>query len=168
MLMYRKKKRMLKRLERQLTIDSPFDAIIVASEGDKLLEILSHIAFYDINAKNTFVYGTSLWEDTLKTDPVFEDTFFVTNLKKRSESFTKNYQDVFSKSPTSVNFHLFDLIDFVNEFKFYDEYPENKIHEGRFTNSQVKSGSLKRETYIKKNKGKNLTEKISSCQLDAL
>ena len=162
------KKRMLKRLERQLTIDSPFDAIIVASEGDKLLEILSHLAFYDINANNTFVYGTSLWEDTLKTDPVFEDTFFVTNLKKRSESFTKNYQDVFSKSPTSVNFHLFDLIDFVNEFKFYDEYPENKIHEGRFTNSQVKSGSLKRETYIKKNKGKNLTEKISSCQLDVL
>ncbi len=162
------KKRMLKRLERQLTIDSPFDAIIVASEGDKLLEILSHLAFYDINANNTFVYGTSLWEDTLKTDPVFEDTFFVTNLKKRSESFTKNYQDVFSKSPTSVNFHLFDLIDFVNEFKFYDEYPENKIHEGRFTNSQVKSGSLKRETYIKKNKGKNLTKKISSCQLDAL
>ena len=162
------KKRMLKRLERQLTIDSPFDAIIVASEGDKLLEILSHLAFYDINANNTFVYGTSLWEDTLKTDPVFENTFFVTNLKKRSKSFTKNYQDVFSKSPTSVNFHLFDLIDFVNEFKFYDEYPENKIHEGRFTNSQVKSGSLKRETYIKKNKGKNLTEKISSCQLDAL
>ena len=90
-----KKKRMLKKLERQLTIDSPFDAIIVASEGNKLLEILSHLAFYDINAKNTFVYGTSLWEDTLKTDPVFENTFFVTNLKKRSESFIKNYQDVF-------------------------------------------------------------------------
>ena len=92
----------------------------------------------------------------------------LTNLKKRSESFTKNYRDVFSKSPTSVNFHLFDLIDFVNEFKFYDEYSENKIHEGRFTNSQVKSGSLKRETYIKKNKGKNLTEKISSCRLDVI
>ena len=76
-------KRMLKRLERQLTIDSPFDAIIVASEGDKLLEILSHLAFYDINANNTFVYGTSLWEDTLKTDPVFEDTFFATNPKKK-------------------------------------------------------------------------------------
>ena len=38
----------LKKLDRQLTIDSPFDAIIVASEGDKLLEILSHLAFYDI------------------------------------------------------------------------------------------------------------------------
>ncbi len=162
------KKRMLKKLDRQLTIDSPFDAIIIASEGDKLLEILSHLAFYDINANNTFVYGTSLWEDTLRTDPVFENSLFVTNLKKRSESFTKNYRDVFSKTPTSVNFHLFDLIDFVNEFKVYEEYPENKIHIGKFTNSLVKSGSLRRETYIKKNKGKNRTEDVSSCQLDAI
>ena len=165
----KRKKNDVKKLDRQLTIDSPFDAIIVASEGDKLLEILSHLAFYDINANNTLIYGTSLWEDTFKTDPVFENTFFVTNLKKRSESFTKkNYQDVFSKNPTSLNFHLFDLIDFVNEFKVYDEYPENKIHVGRFTNSQVKSGSLRRETYIKKNKGKNNTEDISSCRLDII
>ena len=159
---------MLKKLDRQLTLDSPFDAIIIASEGDKLLEILSHLAFYDINANNTFVYGTSLWEDTLRTDPVFENTFFVTNLKKRSDSFIKNYQDVFSKTPTSVNFHLFDLIDFVNEFKLYEEYPENKIHIGKFTNSQVKSGSLRRETYIKKNKGKNRIEDVISCQLDTI
>ena len=69
------KKMMLKKLDRQLTIDSPFDAIIVASEGDKLLEILSHLAFYDINANNTLIYGTSLWEDTFKTDPVLRILF---------------------------------------------------------------------------------------------
>ena len=162
------KKRLLKKLDRQLTIDSPFDAIIVASEGDKLLEILSHLAFYDINANNTLVYGTSLWEDTPKNDPVFENTFFVTSLKERSDSFTRNYKDVFSKNPTSVNFHLFDLIDFVDEFTFYEKYPEDKIHIGKFTNSQVKSGSLRRETYIKKNKGKNMTREVFSCQLDTI
>ena len=80
---------MLKKLDRQLTIDSPFDGIIIASEGDRLLEILSHLAFYDINANNTLVYGTSLWEDTLKNDPVFENTFFVTNLKKEAKYFLK-------------------------------------------------------------------------------
>ena len=48
--------------------------------------------------------------DEISLDPVFENSLFVTNLKKRSESFTKNYRDVFSKTPTSVNFHLFDLI----------------------------------------------------------
>ena len=68
------KKMMLKKLDRQLTIDSPFDAIIVASEGDKLLEILSHLAFYDINANNTLIYGTSLW-NAFKTDPVLRILF---------------------------------------------------------------------------------------------
>ena len=52
----------LKKLQRQLTLDSPFDAVVIASEGDKLLEILSHLAFYDISSNNTRIYGTSLWE----------------------------------------------------------------------------------------------------------
>ena len=88
---------MLKKLDRQLTIDSPFDAIIVASEGDKLLEILSHLAFYDINANNTLIYGTSLWEDTFKTDPVFENTFFVTNLKKEVNLLQKTIRMFFQR-----------------------------------------------------------------------
>ena len=66
----------IKSLERKLTIDSPFDSIIVASEGDKLLEILSHLAFYDINSENTNIYGTSLWEDTEKKDYVFRGAFY--------------------------------------------------------------------------------------------
>ena len=94
---------MLKKLDRQLTIDSPFDAIIVASEGDKLLEILSHLAFYDINANNTLIYGTSLWEDTFKTDPVFENTFFVTNLKKEV-TFYKKLSGCFFKESNILKF----------------------------------------------------------------
>ena len=46
------KKTQIKKLERKLTLDSPFDHIIIASEGEKLLEILSHLAFYDINSDN--------------------------------------------------------------------------------------------------------------------
>ena len=60
------RKKELKKLERQLTLGVPFDSIIIASDGDRLTEILSHLAFYDINANNTFIYGTSLWEDTNK------------------------------------------------------------------------------------------------------
>ena len=95
-------------MERQLTLGVPFDAIIIASEGDKLLEILSHLAFYDINANNTLIFGTSLWEDTAKIDKVFENSYFVTNLKNKKSSFSKNYKDVFSKEPMSVNFYLFE------------------------------------------------------------
>ena len=158
----------LKKLQRQLTIDSPFDAVIIASEGDKLLEILSHLAFYDIGSNNTRLYGTSLWEDTLKTDPVFDNTYFATNLKGKGENFIENYRDVFSKDPNSVSFHLFDLIDFVNDFKVYDDYTEEKIHIGKFTNSQIKSGLLRRETFINRISGKEKAKQVFSCRLDEL
>ena len=158
----------LKKLQRQLTLDSPFDALVIASEGDKLLEILSHLAFYDIGSNNTRIYGTSLWEDTLKIDQVFDNTFFATNLKGKGENFIENYKDVFSKKPNSVSFHLFDLIDFVNDFKIYDDYNEERIHIGKFTNSQIKSGLLRRETFIKKNSGKEKTKQVFSCRLDEL
>ena len=39
------KKSQLKKLERQLTLGVPFDSIIIASEGNRLTEILSHLGF---------------------------------------------------------------------------------------------------------------------------
>ncbi len=161
------RKNELKKLERQLTLGVPFDSIIIASDGDKLTEILSHLAFYDINANNTFIYGTSLWEDTNKKDKVFENTYFVSNLKSKESSFVKNFKDVFSKEPSSVSFHLFDLIDLVNDSKFYDIYPEDKIFFGEYTNSLLKSGYVKRETFIKKNKA-GQTKNVFSCQLNEI
>ena len=93
-----------KKVDRQLTIDSPFDAIIVASEGDKLLEILSHLAFMTL-MRTILCIWNKLWEDTLRTDPVFENTF-VTNLKKGAIPLLKIIKMFFPKTPTSVNFHL--------------------------------------------------------------
>ena len=160
------RKNELKKLERQLTLGVPFDSVIVASDGDKLTEILSHLAFYDINANNTFIYGTGLWEDTNKKDKVFENTYFVSNLKSKESSFVKNYKDVFSREPSSVSFHLFDLIDLVNDSKFYDIYPEDKVF-GEYTNSLLKSGYVKRETFIKKNKS-GKTKNVFSCRLNEI
>ncbi len=161
------KKNELKKLERQLTLGVPFDSVIVASDGDKLTEILSHLAFYDINANNTFIYGTGLWEDTNKKDKVFENTYFVSNLKSKESSFVKNYKDVFSREPSSVSFHLFDLIDLVNDSKFYDIYPEDKVFFGEYTNSLLKSGYVKRETFIKKNKS-GKTKNVFTCRLNEI
>ena len=75
------KKSEIKSLERMLTLGSPFDSIIIASEGDRLLEILSHLAFYDINSENSNIYGTSLWEDTNKKDNLFKGTLLCLKFK---------------------------------------------------------------------------------------
>ena len=93
-----------------------------------------------------------MWEDTNKKDKVFENTYFVSNLKSKESSFVKNYKDVFSREPSSVSFHLFDLIDLVNDSKFYDIYPEDKVF---LENTQIAFLSL---VMLKE---KHLSRKIS-------
>lgn len=156
----------LKNLEKQLTLDVPYDAVVVASQGDKLVEVLSHLAFYDINSQNTFIYGTSLWEDTNKLDKVFEGSFYVTSLKKKPENFKKDFKEIFSKEPLSFNFYIYDLIDLVNQYQGFEE--SNKVYAGEFSNSKISSGLLKRETYLKKVLKNNEVLNISSCSLNEL
>ena len=66
-----------------------------------------------------------------------------------------------------MSFHLFDLIDLVNDSKFYDIYPEDRVFFGEYTNSLLKSGYVKRETFIKKNKS-GKTKNVFSCQLNEI
>ena len=156
----------LKNLEKQLTLDVPYDAVIVASQGDKLVEVLSHLAFYDINSQNTFIYGTSLWEDTNKIDKVFEGSFYVTSLKNKPKNFTKDFREIFSKEPLSFNFYIYDLIDLVNQYQDFEK--SNKVFTGEFSNSKINSGLLRRETYLKKVLKNNEVLNISSCSLNEL
>ena len=156
----------LKNLEKQLTLDVPYDAVVVASQGDKLVEVLSHLAFYDINSQNTFIYGTSLWEDTNKIDKVFEGSFYVTSLKNKPENFKTDFNEIFSKDPLSFNFYIYDLIDLVNQYQDVEE--SNKVYAGEFSNSKISSGLLKRETYLKKVLKNNEVINISSCSLNEL
>ena len=111
----------IKSLERMLTLGSPFDSIIIASEGDRLLEILSHLAFYDINSENSNIYGTSLWEDTNKKDNLFKGTYYASSLKYKDDEFIQNFKNVFSKDPMSFNYHMHDLLDLVESYKIMSE-----------------------------------------------
>ena len=138
----------------------------MASQGDKLVEVLSHLAFYDINTQNTFIYGTSLWEDTNRFDKVFEGSFYVTSLKEKPENFKKDFKEIFSKDPLSFNFYIYDLIDLVNQYQDFGE--TNKIFSGKFSNRKINSGLLKRETYLKKVLKNNEVLNISSCSLNEL
>ena len=154
-------------MEKQLTLDVPYDAVVVASQGDKLIEVLSHLAFYDINSNNTFIYGTSLWEDTKKLDKVFEGTYYVSSLKEKTKSFEQDFKDIFSKEPISFNYYIYDLIDLVSNFQISDENQGN-IYFGEFSNSQVNLGLLRRETFLKKVLKNDKVLNISSCSLSEL
>jgi len=126
------------------------------------------LAFYDINSKNTVLYGTSLWEDTPKKDKIYEDTFFVSNLKIEESLFFQDYENIFAKKPIAINYQLLDLIDLIEEFKISQlNYPESKVYIGEFGNSFIKEGFLRRETYVKNIKNQKL-KNVSKCYLDVL
>ena len=76
--------------------------------------------------------------DTNKEDKVFENTYFVSNLKSKNLPSLQNFR-CFLQRPLLYSFHLFDLIDLVNDSKFYDIYPEDKIF---FVNIQTVSLNL--------------------------
>ena len=163
------KKQQITNLERKLTLDTPFDSVIIASQGDALLEILSHLAFYDINSDNTDIYGTSLWEDTDKKDNVYEGTFYVTSLKDKNKEYIKNFKDVFSRDPLSLSFYIHDLIGLVQNLKVVNnDEIRNEVFYGEFSNSKIKSGLLQRQIYIRKIRKDEKTEEVSSCRLDEI
>ena len=159
----------IKSLERMLTLGSPFDSIIIASEGDRLLEILSHLAFYDINSENSKIYGTSLWEDTNKKDNLFKGTYYASSLKYKDDEFVQNFKNVFSKDPMSFNYHMHDLLDLVESYKIMNEKDKtNLVFNGEFTKSKIKSGFLQREIYLKRIKKNKNTEEIFNCRLNVI
>ena len=163
------KKSEIKSLERMLTLGSPFDSIIIASEGNRLLEILSHLAFYDINSENSNIYGTSLWEDTNKKDNLFKGTFYASSLKYRDDEFVKNFKNVFSKDPMSFNYHMHDLLDLVANYKTVSEKEKKSlVFNGEFTKSKIQSGFLQREIYLKKIKRNRKSEEVFNCRLNVI
>ena len=163
------KKSEIKSLERMLTLGSPFDSIIIASEGNRLLEILSHLAFYDINSENSNIYGTSLWEDTNKKDNLFKGTYYTSSLKYKKDEFIQNFKNVFSKDPMSFNYHMHDLLDLVQSYKKMSEKDKkNKVFKGEFTKSKINSGFLQREIYLKRIKKNKNTEEVFNCRLNVI
>ena len=159
----------IKSLERMLTLGSPFDSIIIASEGDRLLEILSHLAFYDINSENSNIYGTSLWEDTNKKDNLFNGTYYASSLKYEDDEFVRNFKNVFSKDPMSFNYHMHDLLDLVENYKIMSEKDgKSLVYNGEFTNSIIQSGFLQREIYLKKVKKNRKSKEVFNCRLNVI
>ena len=134
-----------------------------------MLEILSHLAFYDINSENSNIYGTSLWEDTNKKDNLFKGTYYASSLKYMDDEFVQNFKNVFSKDPMSFNYHMHDLLDLVENYKTMSEKEKSSlVFNGEFTNSKIQSGFLQREIYLKKIKRNEKYEDVFNCRLNVI
>tara|TARA_B100000989_G_scaffold297385_1_gene283029 strand:+ start:7856 stop:9295 length:1440 start_codon:yes stop_codon:yes gene_type:complete len=105
------KKSMKKEFERLETFGpAPYEAIVVSAMGTKLVEIISLLAYFDINTDNTFIIGTTGW-DSLgeKKENVFNETFYVSNRNKKSKIYDEKYENIFSNAPNKINYITHDL-----------------------------------------------------------
>ena len=81
----------------------PFDALIINATGNRLLEIVSLLAYYDINSSNTLIMGTSIWENFKAYDEnIFEDAYFVSSKSNKKLGYDSRYESNFDKSPNNL------------------------------------------------------------------
>ena len=143
----------------------PYDAIIINESGSKLLEILSLLAYYDVNAKNSFIIGTR-GNDGYRdlNENVFENTFYVSSQAEQKVDYDLKYSSEFFSNPNNINYLTSDLVKLLNLIsKKNDGLIENFKFEGVLGLGEItKSNKVKRDFYLMKYT-KNKVRKISLC-----
>ena len=136
------------------------------------IEILSLLSFYDINASNTMIYGTSIWEglDKYKED-VIDNTFFATSLKLNKKKYRNTYASIFSTDPNNLNYIVNDLVNFLST-KGLKVGSNDGIYDTKY-DSDFSSAIISNEGYFKRkiflNKYENgQIKEILSCPISII
>tara|TARA_E500000178_G_scaffold356679_1_gene437040 strand:+ start:3604 stop:4998 length:1395 start_codon:yes stop_codon:yes gene_type:complete len=145
----------LKRLSKLNTFgELPYDYLVVGESGNRLIEILSLLSFYDINSSNTKIYGTSIWQGLEKFDEdVLENTYFVTSLKENSKIASDAYSRIRYTEFSRLKFLADDLVGIVTDI-IYDNKKIKKLKESPFIADYsnimlTNEGLFKREIFLK-------------------
>lgn len=150
------KNKILKNLKNQVTFgEKKYDSIIIGEGGNRLIEILSLLSFYDINSSNTLIYGTSMWEGIEKyKEEVLNKTFYVSSLKENDDSFSDQLGQLFDSKPISLDYLIYDLLGLIENSNFSNirlASSEEKIFDGNFMNSSLSlDGTFRREIFLYK------------------
>ena len=149
----------------------PFEAVIIGKEGSRLIEILSILAFYDINSSNTFIIGTSRWDDIEKSvENVLENTFFVSGFKLDKSEYNLKYSSIFSSKANNLNYVVNDVISLALQINYF-QYPDRDIFGRKFL-GQYSQGNisenrvLNRVIYLNQ-KNKRQIKTIDICPLES-
>ncbi|MBL4693203.1 MAG: penicillin-binding protein activator [Magnetovibrio sp.] len=91
----------LKRLENFQTLgDPPFDALLVADGGKRLVAVAALLPFYDIDPKKVMILGTGQWDEQgLGTEPALLGGWFAAPDPARRQAFSDKYFDAFGIRP---------------------------------------------------------------------
>ena len=106
----------------------PFDALIINATGNRLLEIMSLLAYYDINSSNTLIMGTSIWENSLKhMMKIFLKTHILSQASQTKNRYDSRYQSNFDKIPNNLNYLTHDLLKLFEFIENEEDFLNAKI-----------------------------------------
>ena len=148
------KNNMRKNLETLETYGPPaYDAVIISEMGTRLVEIVSLMAYYDLNSENSFIVGMSGW-DSLEDarENVFNGTYYVSNINNESKNYDTKYFNIFSKKPNKINYITHDLFIILEKLSLF-EPPQGVSEisfEGTLGKTSVGKDSISREILFKK------------------
>lgn len=91
----------LKRLENLETLgDLPFDALLVADGGKRLVAVAAMLPFYDVDPKKVMILGTGQWDEKgIGAEPALLGGWYAAPDPARRSAFSDKYQAVFGSRP---------------------------------------------------------------------
>lgn len=102
----------LERLKKLQTIgDPPFDALLVADGGKRLIEVAALLPFYDVDPAKVKILGTGLWDEpSLGAEPALLNGWFAAPDPSKRKEFFDKYKRVFSTPPHRLTTLAYDAL----------------------------------------------------------
>ena len=91
----------LKRLEKLQTLgEAPFDALLVADGGKRLVAVAAMLPFYDIDPNQVKILGTGEWDEQgLGAEPALVGGWYAAPDPRLRKAFSDKYLDAFGTRP---------------------------------------------------------------------
>ncbi len=102
--------RALERLEKLQTIgEPPFDALLLADGGERLLAIAALLPFYDVDPKKVRMLGTGQWDSPgLRSEPALSGGWHAGPPPEARAEFVQQYQQVYGSGPPRLSTLAYD------------------------------------------------------------
>ncbi|MCK5446231.1 MAG: penicillin-binding protein activator [Rhodospirillaceae bacterium] len=105
-------KRALARLKNLQTLgDPPFDALLVADGGKRLISVAALLPFYDVDPGRVKILGTGQWEVAgIGAEPALMGGWFAAPDPKSREAFIEKYRKTYSTRPHRLTTLAYDAM----------------------------------------------------------
>jgi ABC-type branched-subunit amino acid transport system substrate-binding protein len=103
-------KRALKRLEKMQTLgEVPFDSLLLAGGGERLLAIAALLPFYDVDPKKVRMLGTGQWDiPDLGVEPALRGGWHAGPPPEARANFVKHYKSIYGVKPHRLSTLAYD------------------------------------------------------------